>query len=319
MQKIRVAFLDDYQKVATSLADWGGLSGKVEIKIFQDHIDDEGAVSQRIKDFEIICIMRERTPFMRSLIERLPNLKLLVTSGMRNRSIDLAAAKERGVTVCGTPAVGVATAELTWGLIIGLLRHIPEEDRATRLGAWQRTLGVGLLEKTLGIAGLGKLGSRVARVGLAFGMEVIAWSQNLTEERCKEVGVSLVTKKELLTRSDVLSIHLVLSDRTRGLFGTPELALMKPTAILVNTSRGPIVGEAALVDVLERKAIAGAGLDVFVTEPLPLDHPFRRLENTVITPHLGYVEEENYQAYFNGYVDAVRGYLEGKPINVIPG
>ncbi len=261
MQKMRVAFLDDYQKVATSLTDWSGLSGKVEIEVFQDHIDDEGAVSQRLKDFEIICIMRERTPFMRSLIERLPNLKLLVTSGMRNRSIDLAAAKERGVTVCGTPAAGVATAELTWGLIIGLLRHIPEEDRATRLGAWQRTLGVGLSGKTLGIAGLGKLGSCVARVGLAFGMEVIAWSQNLTEERCKEVGVSLVTKKELLARSDVLSIHLVLSDRTRGLFGAPELALMKPTAILVNTSRGPIVDEAALVDVLERKAIAGAGLE----------------------------------------------------------
>jgi len=319
MQKMRVAILDDYQKVATSLADWSGLSGDVEVEIFQDHIDDEGAVSQRLKDFEIICIMRERTPFMRSLIERLPNLKLLVTSGMRNRSIDLAAAKERSVTVCGTPAVGVATAELTWGLIIGLLRHIPEEDRATRLGAWQRTLGVGLSGKTLGIAGLGRLGSRVARVGLAFGMEVIAWSQNLTEERCKEVDVSLVTKKELLTRSDVLSIHLVLSDRTRGLFGAPELALMKPTAILVNTSRGPIVDEAALVDVLERKAIAGAGLDAFATEPLPLDHSFRRLENTVITPHLGYVEEENYQAYFNGYVDAVRGYLEGKPVNVIPG
>lgn len=319
MQKMRVAILDDYQKVATSLADWSGLSGDVEVEIFQDHIDDEGAVSQRLKDFEIICIMRERTPFMRSLIERLPNLKLLVTSGMRNRSIDLAAAKERSVTVCGTPAAGVATAELTWGLIIGLLRHIPEEDRATRLGAWQRTLGVGLSGKTLGIAGLGRLGSRVARVGLAFGMEVIAWSQNLTEERCKEVDVSLVTKKELLTRSDVLSIHLVLSDRTRGLFGAPELALMKPTAILVNTSRGPIVDEAALVDVLERKAIAGAGLDAFATEPLPLDHSFRRLENTVITPHLGYVEEENYQAYFNGYVDAVRGYLEGKPVNVIPG
>ncbi|MCH7914205.1 MAG: D-2-hydroxyacid dehydrogenase family protein [Deltaproteobacteria bacterium] len=316
---MRVAILDDYQKVATSLADWSGLSGDVEVEIFQDHIDDEGAVSQRLKDFEIICIMRERTPFMRSLIERLPNLKLLVTSGMRNRSIDLAAAKERSVTVCGTPAAGVATAELTWGLIIGLLRHIPEEDRATRLGAWQRTLGVGLSGKTLGIAGLGRLGSRVARVGLAFGMEVIAWSQNLTEERCKEVDVSLVTKKELLTRSDVLSIHLVLSDRTRGLFGAPELALMKPTAILVNTSRGPIVDEAALVDVLERKAIAGAGLDAFATEPLPLDHSFRRLENTVITPHLGYVEEENYQAYFNGYVDAVRGYLEGKPVNVIPG
>ena len=319
MQKMRVAFLDDYQNVATSLANWGGLSGKVEIEVFQDHIDDEGAVSQRLKDFEIICIMRERTPFMRSLIERLPNLKLLVTSGMRNRSIDLATAKERGVTVCGTPVAGVATAELAWGLIIGLFRHIPEEDRATRLGAWQRTLGVGLLGRTLGIAGLGRLGSLVARVGLAFGMEIIAWSQNLTKEKCQEVGASLVTKEELIARSDVLSIHLVLSDRTRGLFGAQELALMKPTAILVNTSRGPIVDEATLVDVLKRKAIAGAGIDVFATEPLPLDHPFRRLENILITPHLGYVEEVNYKAYFNGYVAAVRGFLDGNPINVISG
>lgn len=319
MRKIRTAVLDDYQDVALTLADWSGVSGDVEIEVFQDHIDDEGAVSERLKDFEIICIMRERTPFRRSLIERLPKLKLLVTSGMRNRAIDLDAAKERGVTVCGTPASGASTAELTWGLIIGLLRHIPEEDRATRLGAWQRTMGGGLSGRTLGVAGLGKLGSRVARVGLAFDMEVLAWSQNLTQERCKRVGASLVSKEELLVRSDVLSIHLILSDRTRGLFGVPELALMKPTAILVNTSRGPIVDEAALVDVLERKAIAGAGLDVFGTEPLPLDHPFRRLENTVITPHLGYVEEENYRAYFNGYVAAVRGYLDGKPVNVISG
>ncbi len=199
------------------------------------------------------------------------------------------------------------------------MRHIAEEDRAALLGTWQHTVGIGVAGKTLGIAGLGKLGSRVARVGLAFGMEVVAWSQNLTEERCKEIVVSLVTKEELLARSDVLSIHLVLSDRTRGLVGASELARMKPTAILVNTSRGPIVEQAVLIDVSERKAIAGAGLDVFDTEPLPRDHPLWRLKNTVITPHLGYVEEENYKAYFNGYVAAVRGYLDGNSINVISG
>ncbi len=319
MQKIRAAILDDYQNVTLSLVDWSSVSGDIDIEVFQDHLDDEGSVYERLQDFEIICIMRERTPFRRSLIERLSNLKLLVTSGVRNHSIDLNAAKERGVTVCGTPTAGGPTAELTWGLIIGLLRHIPEEDHATRRGAWQRTVGIGLEGKTLGIAGLGKLGSRVARVGLAFGMEVIAWSQNLTKEKCQEVGASLVTKEELIARSDMLSIHLVLSDRTRGLFGAQELALMKPTAILVNTSRGPIVDEAALIDVLERKAIAGAGIDVFATEPLPLDHPFRRLENILITPHLGYVEEENYKAYLNGYVAAIRGYLDGKPVNVISG
>jgi phosphoglycerate dehydrogenase-like enzyme len=319
MMNLRLAILDDYQNVALSSADWSKVSSDVQIEVFQDHLDDEKAVSERLKDFAIVCIMRERTPFTRSLIQRLPDLKLLVTSGMRNRGIDLTAAKEQGLTVCGTPSAGASTAELTWGLIIGLLRHIPEEDHATRLGSWQRTIGGGLSERTLGIAGLGRLGSLVARVGVVFGMDVIAWSQNLTDERCKEAGASLVTKEELLARSDVLSIHLLLSDRTRGLFGAAELALMKPTAILVNTARGPIVDEAALIDVLERKAIAGAGLDVFDTEPLPLDHPFRRLENTVITPHLGYVEEENYDAYFKGYVDAVRAYLDGKLVNVISG
>ncbi len=316
---MRVAILDDYQNVVTAMADWASVSGDVDIEVFQDHLVDEGAVAERLRDFEIVCIMRERTPFTRTLFERLPNLKLLVTSGMRNRGIDTAAAGAHGVTVCGTPSAGTPTAELAWGLIIGLLRHIPEEDRATRLGSWQRTVGTGVGGKTLGIAGLGKLGSRVARVGLAFDMEVIAWSHNLTEERCAEVGVALVGKEELLSRSDVLSIHLILSERTRGLFGADELVLMKPSAILINTSRGPIVDEDALVDALERNAIAGAGIDVFGTEPLPLDHPLRRLPNTVITPHLGYVMDENYQAYFGGYIAAVRGFLDGNPVNVISG
>lgn len=316
---MRVAILDDYQNCSRSMADWGPVEKDCEITVFSDHLSDEAEIAERLKGFEIVCAMRERTPFGRSQLEKLPDLRLLVTSGMRNLSFDLAAAKELGITVCGTRSVGGPTAELAWGLILGFLHHIPQEDRAVRLGGWQRTVGIGIEGKTLGIAGLGKLGARVARVGQAFGMDVIAWSRNLTEERCREVGVELVGKEELMRRSDVLTIHLVLSDRTRGLFGAADLALMKPTAILVNTARGPIVDEDALVAALERKAIRGAALDVFGTEPLPLDHPFRRLENTVITPHLGYVEEDNYRAYHEGYVAAIRGFLDGAPVNVLGG
>ena len=312
-----LAILDDYQNVAHALMTSQGIRDDIEVSIFNDHLDDDQALAERLQPYEMVCLMRERTPFRRSLFEALPNLRLLVTSGMRNASVELDAARERGVMVCGTPSVGAPTAELAWGVIIGLLRCIPEEDRATRAGAWQRSLGLGLNGKTLGLAGLGKLGGRVARVGLAFDMEVIAWSQNLKRERCQEVGASLVTKDELLKRSDVMSIHLVLSDRTRGLFGASELALMKSTAVLINTSRGPIVDESALVDVLQRKVIGGAGLDVFDREPLPTDHPFLSCDNTVITPHLGYVERDNYEAYFGGYVAAIGGYLEGAPINVI--
>ncbi len=319
MSKAQAAILDDYQNVADTLVRSRVVPENLKITVFHDHLRDEDALADRLQPFEVICVMRERTPFRRSLLERLPNLRLLVTSGMRNASIDMTAARERGVTVCGTPSVGGPTAELAWGLIIGLLRHIPREDRATRAGGWQETVGSGLLGKTLGVAGLGKLGARVARVGLAFEMDVIAWSQNLTEERCREVGVTWVGKEELLSRSDVLTIHLVLSDRTRGLFGAAELAMMKPAAVLINTSRGPIVDEEALVGALERRAIAGAGLDVYDTEPLPLDHALRRCDNTVVTPHLGYVEEANYGAYFDGYLAAIRGYLEGSPVNVVKG
>ena len=319
MSKVQAAILDDYQNIAEPLMAAREVPDDLEVTVFHDHLTDEDALADRLRGFEIVCVMRERTPFRRSLVERLPDLRLLVTSGMRNASIDMAAARERGVTVCGTPSVGGPTAELAWGLIIGLLRHIPREDRATREGRWQETVGGGLLGKTLGVVGLGKLGARVARVGLAFEMDVIAWSQNLTEERCREVGVSRVSKEELLSRSDVLTIHLVLSDRTRGLFGAAELAAMKPTAVLVNTSRGPIVEEQALVDALERGVIAGAGLDVYDTEPLPPDHPLRRCGNTVVTPHLGYVEEANYGAYFDGYLAAIRGHLDGSPVNVVKG
>ena len=319
MSKVQAAILDDYQNIAEPLIARRDVPDNLEIKVFRDHLTDEDALADRLRGFEVVCVMRERTPFRRGLLERLPNLRLLVTSGMRNASIDMTAAAERGVTVCGTPSVGGPTAELAWGLIIGLLRHIPREDRATREGRWQETVGGGLLGKTLGVAGLGKLGARVARVGLAFEMDVIAWSQNLTAERCREVGATRVSKEELLSRSDILTIHLVLSDRTRGLLGAAELATMKPTAVLVNTSRGPIVDEKALVEALERGTIAGAGLDVYDTEPLPLDHPFRSCVNTVVTPHLGYVEEANYGAYFDGYLAAVRGYLDGSPVNVVKG
>jgi phosphoglycerate dehydrogenase-like enzyme len=263
--------------------------------------------------------MRERTPFPRSLLERLPNLKLLVTTGMRNASFDMRAAKDRGVIVCGTGGLPTPTAELTWGLIIGCVRHIAQEDRATRAGHWQTTIGPTLHGATLGCLGLGNLGSQVARVGLAFGMNVIAWSQNLTAERAQQVGAKLVSKDELLAQSDVVSIHLVLSDRTRGLVGARELALMKPTAFLVNTSRGPIVDEAALIEALRQHRIAGAGLDVFDQEPLPPGHPFLQLDNTLITPHLGYVTLETLDRFYGEAVEDILAWLQGAPVRVIEG
>ena len=313
----RCAIIDDYQGCAPGMADWGALAPDVEVEAFRDHVACEDALARRLAGYEIVCAMRERTPFPRSLFEKLPRLQLLLTSGMRNLSIDGAAAADHGVTVCGTPSVGTPTAELAWGLILALARNIPAEDRATRAGGWQHTLGVGLEGKTLGVIGLGRLGARVAGIGQAFGMEVIAWSQNLTDERCREVGVALAGKQDLLRTADVVTVHLLLSARTRGLLGAAELALLKPGAFLVNTSRGPIVDEAALIDALERRAIAGAGLDVFDIEPLPQDHPFRRLDNTVITPHLGYVSAENYRCYFPAMVEDIRAWLAGTPVRVL--
>jgi len=261
--------------------------------------------------------MRERTAFTRSLLERLPMLRLLITAGMRNASIDMKAAAERGVLVCGTAGLPYPTAELAWGLILGLMRRIPAEDRATREGRWQVSLGLGLNGKTLGVLGLGTLGSRVAKVGRAFEMEVLAWSQNLTRARAEEVGATLVAKDELLARSDIVSIHLVLSERTRGLLGARELGLMKRSAYLVNTSRGPIVDEAALIDALRNGIIAGAGLDVFDPEPLPADHPFRSLPNIVVTPHLGYVTEETYRVFYGHALEDVQAFLRGAPVRVL--
>jgi len=313
----RVALLDDYQGVALNMADWKSLPAGTDVVAFPDHLADESALAARLADFDIVMAMRERTPFTRSLLERLPKLRLLITAGMRNASIDMKAAAERGVLVCGTSGLPYPTAELAWGLILGLMRRIPAEDRATREGRWQVSLGLGLNGKTLGVLGLGTLGSRVARVGRAFEMTVLAWSQNLTAARAEEVGATLVAKDELLARSDIVSIHLVLSERTRGLVGARELGLMKRTAYLVNTSRGPIVDEAALVRALREGTIAGAGLDVFEPEPLPADHPFRSLPNIVVTPHLGYVTEETYRVFYGHALEDVQAFLRGAPVRVL--
>ncbi len=313
----RIALLDDYQSVALDMADWSSLSPTTDVTVFQDHLADEDALVARLKDFDIIMAMRERTPFPRSVLQRLPGLQLLITAGMRNASIDLQAASDCGVTVCGTAGLSYPTAELTWGLILGLLRCIPREDHATRTGLWQVSMGIGLQGKTLGLLGLGRLGSQVAAVGKAFQMEVVAWSQNLTQERADQCGATLVSKDALMSQSDIVTIHLVLSDRTRGLVGARELGLMKSTAYLVNTSRGPIVDEPALIQALEQGSIAGAALDVFDVEPLPLDHPFRRLENTVITPHLGYVTDETYRTFYGEALEDMQAFLHGTPTRVL--
>ncbi len=312
-----VAILDDYQGVALGMADWASLGGGVRVQAFRDHLTGEGALIDRLEPFEVIVAMRERTPFSKSLLDRLPRLRLLVTTGMRNASIDVGAATELGLTVCGTEGLGYPTAELTWGLILAWARRIPHEDRATRQGRWQTSVGVGLRGKILGVIGLGRLGSQVAAIGRAFGMSVIGWSQNLTTERAAACGATLAAKDDLLVQSDVVTIHLQLSERTRGLVGAKELGSMKAGALLVNTSRGPIVDERALIAALEQRTIAGAALDVFDEEPLPPDHPFRRLENTVITPHLGYVTLESYQVFYRDAVEDVRAFLNGNPVRVL--
>lgn len=313
----RVAVLDDYQNVARNMADWGSLPTDVSVDFFREHLSAEDDVARRLEPYEIVVAMRERTPFQRTLFSRLPNLKLLVTTGMRNASIDMVAAAEHGVIVCGTDGLPYPTAELTWALILALARKVPTEDAATRSGQWQVTMGEGLQGKTLGVIGLGRLGSQVATIGAAFGMNLLAWSQNLTAERAAEFGARLVSKDELLGESDIVTIHLVLSDRTRGLLAQRELALMKPSAYLVNTSRGPIVDEFALIGALESGAIAGAGLDVFDIEPLPLDHKLRSLPNTVLTPHMGYVTAETYRIFYGDAVENIAAFLSGNPVRVI--
>jgi phosphoglycerate dehydrogenase-like enzyme len=313
----RVAVLDDYQGAAARHEAWTSLPDSVEVVFFADHAPDADALVARLRNFEVVVAMRERSAFPRDVLARLPELKLLVTTAWRNAAIEMEAAAELGVVVCGTGAHLAGTPELTWGLILAVLRHIPLEHASIRAGAWQQRVGGDLAGATLGLIGLGTIGAYVARVAQAFDMRVIAWSHNLTRERCAEVGAELVTKDELLSGSDVVSIHLVLSDRTHGLIGADELALMKPTAILVNTSRGPIVDEGALATTLREGRIAGAGLDVYDHEPLPPDHPFRHLPNLVTTPHIGYVTAKTYEVFMRETCEDVVAYLEGEPIRVL--
>jgi len=314
--KLRCAILDDYQNVALSSADWTPILDRVEVQTFNNYLGSEEKVVQELQDFELIVLMRERTPFPESVITQLPNLKLLITSGMRNASIDLQAAEENGVIVCGTEGSSNPPTELTWALILGLSRQLVTENNALRSNRnWQSTVGMDLYGKTLGLLGLGKIGSRMAEIAQAFGMNVIAWSENLTQARAEEQGVQWAeTKEQLLEQSDIVSIHLVLSDRTRNLIGRAELQRMKNTALLINTSRAGIVDQEAMVEALQNEWIAGAGLDVYEQEPLPVNHMLRTLPNLLATPHLGYVTQGNYAIYFNHTVEDIEMFMKGTPI-----
>ncbi|MGE5157427.1 MAG: D-2-hydroxyacid dehydrogenase family protein [Gemmatimonas sp.] len=314
MTRLRCAILDDYLNLALDVADWGKLSDRVDVTVFNHHFASQEAAASALKDFEIVCAMRERTPFPRALFAELPKLKLLLTSGMRNAAIDLEAAKERGVVVCGTQWSQDPTAALTMGLILELTRGIGRENARMHSGEpWQTFAGVEIEGRTLGVVGLGKLGSKIAGLAKAFGMKVIAWSPNLTPERCKEVGVTYASNEGLFANADIVTIHVVLSQRSRGLVGRDDLSRMKPTAYLVNTSRGPIVDEQALLETLQQRKIAGAAVDVFSVEPLPVDHPFRRLDNMVITPHLGYVSVDALRAHYGQMVEAIDAWFKGAP------
>ncbi|WP_369259438.1 D-2-hydroxyacid dehydrogenase family protein [Streptomyces sp. R35] len=314
--QLRCAVLDDFQGVATEMADWSPVSGEVEVISFTEHFPGEDTLAAALADFDIVVTLRERVLFPASLLARLPRLKLLIASGMRNSVIDYAAAEAHGVTVCGTPSSSTPPVELTWALLLGLARGIVTEHNALRAGGpWQSTVGADLHGRRLGLLGLGKIGGRVAQVGLAFGMQVGAWSQNLTKERADEVGVELAaSKEELLASSDFVSVHLALGDRTRGLIGAAELDLFKPTAYLVNTSRAAIVDQDALLAALHGGRIAGAGVDVFDIEPLPADHPMRSAPRLLATPHLGYVSRANYETYYGAAVEDIQAFLAGTPV-----
>ncbi|MCG8157256.1 D-2-hydroxyacid dehydrogenase family protein [Brenneria goodwinii] len=315
MQKI--AILDDYQGVALKNADWSPVMATAEIVVFRDHLENDDALVERLYPFDAICVMRERTPLTAGILERLPNLKFIGSNAPYNASIDLDAARRMGVIVSGTGGRGNGAPELTWALILAAARHIPTEHASIRAGGWQVDVGADLEGSTLGLLGLGKIGTRVASVGRALGMTVIAWSQNLTAESADVAGVKLVDKNTLLRESDWLSVHLVLSDRTEGIIGAPELALMKANAWLVNTSRGPLVEEAALIDALSRHVIAGAALDVFHTEPLPDVHPFRTLDNVLSTPHIGFVTQGTYRVFYEETVENLVAWMNGSPRRVI--
>ena len=315
MTRLRCAILDDYFDLALSAADWSKVSDRVDITVFNHPFASEQAAAGALKDFEIVCAMRERTAFPKSLFDALPKLNLLLTSGMRNAAIDTAAVKDRGIVYCGTQYNRDPTAALAMGLILELTRGIGRENARMHAGEpWQKFAGIEIEGRTLGVVGLGKLGSKVAGMARAFGMNVIAWSPNLTAERCKEAGVGYASKEELFATADIITIHVVLSERSHGLVGAADLARMKPTAYLVNTARGPIVDEAALLEALRQKKIAGAGIDVFATEPLPVDHPFRKLENLVLTPHLGYATVEGFRNHYAQMVEAIDGWFKGEPV-----
>lgn len=315
---MKIAVLDDYSNVSRKMADWSAVDAMGEVVVFDKPFAGEEEAAAALQGFEVIVGMRERTPFPASLLKRLPALKLLITTGMRNLAFDMDAAKELGITVSGTTSSGYAAAEHAWAIILGLAKRIAPEDADMRSGGWQSGLPIGLNGRRLGIIGLGKLGARAAMVAKAFEMDVVAWSQNLTDERCAEVGgVTRVSLDELMSTSDFVSIHLILSDRSRGLLGARELGLMKPTAYLVNTSRGPIVDEAALIDTLVARRIAGAGLDVYDVEPLPVNHPLRTLPNVLLSPHLGYVIEENYAEMYHQSVENILAWSNGEPKRVL--
>lgn len=316
MKQIQVAVLDDFQGVAEGMADWARLGPKVRVKFFADNVIGEALV-ERLTQFDVVMAIRERTAFPRALIERLPKLRLLVTAGMRNLGIDLDACRECGVVVCGTPTGSAPTAELAFGLVLALSRHIVEEDRALRAGRWQTRLGSGVAGATLGIVGLGRLGAQTAGYGRAFGMRTIAWSQNLTAARAAEHGCERVDKGALFAQADYVSLHLILGERTRGVVGVRELAAMKPSAFLVNTSRAGLVDTAALVEALHGGRIAGAALDVYDVEPLPMGAAIRAAPNTILTPHLGYATRESYAAYFPGAVEDIEAWMAGAPVRAL--
>jgi phosphoglycerate dehydrogenase-like enzyme len=310
MKKYQIAILDDYQNVALESADWSLLRDRADIAVFRDHLAEPEALIERLLPFDVVCVMRERTPLLRNVIERLPNLKLIASTGSANASIDMAAAGDRGIAVAHTGYRSDPTIELTWALILASARNIVTESNSVRSGGWQQTVGTDLRGKTLGLLGLGRIGSQVARVGSAFGMNLVAWSQNLTSEVAQAAGATLVSKDQLFEQADVLTIHLVLSGRTRGLVGAAELGKMKPTARLINASRGPIVDEQALISALKNKQIAGAAVDVFDIEPLPASHQFRTLANVLATPHIGYVSDGLYKTFYEDVVSNIRKWLD---------
>jgi phosphoglycerate dehydrogenase-like enzyme len=315
MTRLRCAILDDYLDLTLEIADWSKVGDRVDITVFKEPFASTEAAASALADFEIICAMRERTPFPRALFAALPKLKLLITSGMRNAAFDMEAAKDHNVVLCGTQWARDPTAPLTMGLILELTRNIGRENARMHAGEpLQKFVGTEIEGKTLGIVGLGKLGSKVAGMAKVFGMNVIAWSPNLTPEKCKEVGVGYATKEELFSDADIITVHMVLSHRSRGLVGAADLARMKPTGYLVNTARGPIVDEAALLETLQQRKIAGAAIDVFSVEPLPVNHPFRKLDNIVLTPHLGYVTEESFRNHYSQMVEGIDAWFKGEPL-----